>query len=475
MRSGLSSLNMQDRSKNFTPDSSLKFPQVLMLILDNPAYNSIIAWLPHGEGFKIYDKRKFASEIIPLYFRKSHYTSFTRKLNRWGFSRICKGPENGAYYHKLFKRGDEQLCSQMHCLTMSNDAHAAQRSPRNENLCNVSQPQDTDSRSKTSNIAPSSPGNSDLRSMGITNNVVSNDALYNLLLQQQQFLKRSAPLCAANSFSTDTSKLDGTSIAEMGVDYMTNDTKFETEMHMQAQKQKILIEAHLRLALLKNERMLQEQALLSSLNDTGFSMGPKLGLGCNSSITNNPTTLGLASGVEGMLELASLQNLLNLKTQQQSIATATTSFTPPQHLDHQFSVPTPTSLDTGNVLLSNLNLQRQQHGLSLLNENLFSNKRSEVSHGADLNKLLMDKILTDGTEPKFRQTNKWTNNSANTILPGSVPYDTNYRKAQHHASGRLQGFEQPETFCTAQSIPFTLDGEKKKLRAKRRSSNASAA
>ncbi len=77
------------------------FPQKLMSVLDNDQLSDIITWLPHGKGFIILQKKKFASDIMPLYFKHSKFTSFTRKLNRWGFTRVPRGPETGAYYHKV--------------------------------------------------------------------------------------------------------------------------------------------------------------------------------------------------------------------------------------------------------------------------------------------------------------------------------------------------------------------------------------
>jgi len=56
-----------------------------MDILSNEEENGeIIRWLTHGKGFIIADKKRFANEILPKHFsRKSKFTSFTRKLNRW--------------------------------------------------------------------------------------------------------------------------------------------------------------------------------------------------------------------------------------------------------------------------------------------------------------------------------------------------------------------------------------------------------
>lgn len=95
----------------------LNFPQQLMEILSNDKVSDIIAWLPHGKGFTILEKKRFAAEVMPKYFsNRAKYTSFTRKLNRWNFTRVTRGPETGAYYHPLFQRDCPHLCLQMTCI-----------------------------------------------------------------------------------------------------------------------------------------------------------------------------------------------------------------------------------------------------------------------------------------------------------------------------------------------------------------------
>lgn len=88
-----------------------------MDILDkDEEHGEIISWLPHGRGFMIYNKKIFETKIMPKYFpTNSKFTSFNRKLNRWGFARVTRGPEMGAYYHKFFKRGEVHLCMSMSC------------------------------------------------------------------------------------------------------------------------------------------------------------------------------------------------------------------------------------------------------------------------------------------------------------------------------------------------------------------------
>jgi len=87
----------------------------LMEILDNEDHADVISWLPHGQGFMIYKKKAFEINVMSRYFKQAKFTSFTRKLNRWGFTRVTRGPETGAYYHKFFKRDQNRLCLQMTC------------------------------------------------------------------------------------------------------------------------------------------------------------------------------------------------------------------------------------------------------------------------------------------------------------------------------------------------------------------------
>lgn len=54
-----------------------------MEILSIEEYHDIIRWLPHGKGFIIADKKRFADEVLPKHFKQAKFTSFTRKLNRW--------------------------------------------------------------------------------------------------------------------------------------------------------------------------------------------------------------------------------------------------------------------------------------------------------------------------------------------------------------------------------------------------------
>ena len=91
-----------------------------MAILTTDSFDDMIAWLPHGRGFMIHRKEEFAANVLPLYFPKeSKFASFTRRLSRWGFHRIRGGADKGVYHHLLFRKGNYELCLQMHCVSKS--------------------------------------------------------------------------------------------------------------------------------------------------------------------------------------------------------------------------------------------------------------------------------------------------------------------------------------------------------------------
>lgn len=92
------------------------FPHKLFNILGNPEYNESIRWLHHGKSFVITNQKSFMKEVLPMFFNRSvKIEGFTRKLNRWGFRMVTKGPDCGAYYNKLFERDRPRLCELMVC------------------------------------------------------------------------------------------------------------------------------------------------------------------------------------------------------------------------------------------------------------------------------------------------------------------------------------------------------------------------
>jgi len=84
-----------------------------MEVLEQPDLEHIICWMPHGRAFLVKEPQPFVKEVLPRFFKQSKFMSFTRQLNLWGFKRLTRGIDNGAYYHPLFLRGRPLLCTKM--------------------------------------------------------------------------------------------------------------------------------------------------------------------------------------------------------------------------------------------------------------------------------------------------------------------------------------------------------------------------
>mmetsp|Transcript_117818 Transcript_117818/g.175995 ORF Transcript_117818/g.175995 Transcript_117818/m.175995 type:complete len:323 (-) Transcript_117818:142-1110(-) len=94
---------------------AVPFPMKLMKVLSNKDFEDIISWTPSGKAFSILKPKQFVADILPDHFKSAKYSSFTRKLHRWGFMRHYRGDESGAFYHPDFQRDRLDLVEQMSC------------------------------------------------------------------------------------------------------------------------------------------------------------------------------------------------------------------------------------------------------------------------------------------------------------------------------------------------------------------------
>lgn len=89
-------------------DPAMKFPLKLHWVLlkaEMEGLSDIISWSIHGRAFVMSNREKFSEIFIPVYFNQTKTNSFFRQLHIYGFKRITKGPDKGAYYQELFLRG----------------------------------------------------------------------------------------------------------------------------------------------------------------------------------------------------------------------------------------------------------------------------------------------------------------------------------------------------------------------------------
>lgn len=114
---------------NPNPNSKHKdsFPVALMKLLDDPTNDDVLTYLPDGESFVIVDPKKFTTDLMPQHFQVARFSTFTRRLKRWGFAQDApanhpgettpdrEAANNAPYRHAKFRRGDMEACRKMRC------------------------------------------------------------------------------------------------------------------------------------------------------------------------------------------------------------------------------------------------------------------------------------------------------------------------------------------------------------------------
>jgi hypothetical protein len=74
----------------------------------------IVSWQPHGKAFRVHLPQVFARTVMTHYFKQqTKYKSFLRQLHIYGFHRINKGIDRGAYFHSMFIRNKKEMSLQM--------------------------------------------------------------------------------------------------------------------------------------------------------------------------------------------------------------------------------------------------------------------------------------------------------------------------------------------------------------------------
>jgi hypothetical protein len=94
------------------------------------------AWLPEGKSFVIRNPDEFSRHIVPLFFKPTKFSSFTRKLYRWGFRQINRGigPDDPIIFgNEFFDRDNAELMARMRSITAAGARKAEQNNGRHGN------------------------------------------------------------------------------------------------------------------------------------------------------------------------------------------------------------------------------------------------------------------------------------------------------------------------------------------------------
>jgi len=79
-----------------------------------------VAWLPDGKSFVIRNSDEFTKIVVPKFFKPTKFSSFTRKLYRWGFRQVNRGigPDDPIIFgNDHFQRDNLDLMIQMRSVT----------------------------------------------------------------------------------------------------------------------------------------------------------------------------------------------------------------------------------------------------------------------------------------------------------------------------------------------------------------------
>lgn len=119
------------------------FPEKLMKAMLAFGEEDAVAWLQDNKSFVVVAPDLFNHTVLRKVFKKSKYSSFVRKLNRWGFIRLTAGTGTDCFHHPLFRRDKPELASTIKCLPRNE--RSAQKNQKRTEEGKDTQSEDSDS------------------------------------------------------------------------------------------------------------------------------------------------------------------------------------------------------------------------------------------------------------------------------------------------------------------------------------------
>lgn len=152
-----------------------------MYVLECGYYTSIIDWAPSGLAFVVMDKDGLEKTVLPELFKEAKYSSFERKLKRWGFikAKVSRGTKTACFGNPLFQKGDYSLCSKILCGKKNNGRAMPFKFPSTTGAATAATSTSTRLTACGDAVSPSSPPAGAARSSSTTNSApVLSPAVY---------------------------------------------------------------------------------------------------------------------------------------------------------------------------------------------------------------------------------------------------------------------------------------------------------
>lgn len=89
------------------------FPETLYNLLQQNNHPEIISWLSDGQGFKIYNRKVFESDLLSSHFGGIKFRSFQRQLNIYGFLRLDDNRNSYTCSHRIFSKDKKSALLEM--------------------------------------------------------------------------------------------------------------------------------------------------------------------------------------------------------------------------------------------------------------------------------------------------------------------------------------------------------------------------